>query len=195
MAAKNYVMEKQGLIQGINLCHQNILNLTKSVELTMKNKGNMRVALGLFSFAIEEYGKLLFFKDCIGKGDTCSVPRFVFSGKKSHNLKFEKALKNLPSNCKKFFELKFVNTPIYEDKTLQVGPHNTNYTFDHGTKIYTIGDFLVDFETRMYCFYLDWNNSGKSWKIITNVHAESLQKTVINFRKHIQKIKIPIYKT
>lgn len=186
MPSKYYSIDKKKVVVGIKHCISNALDLARVAEFIVKKGEDPRIALGVYSFAIEEFGKALMLKDCLGKGkEVCSVPRDIFVGKDSHDLKFKKALSKLPNSCKYFEEKKFVNTPISEDFTLDVGPHDTFYTFDLGTKIYNLGDFPLDFAARMYCFYVDWNNHMKSWKIGPHVSENKLMNSIRKFIQHI----------
>jgi len=69
----------------------------------------MRQCFGLYTFALEEYGKLLWLKSLKVKGGMVTVPKAIFS---NHDKKFEFALNSpdLPKACKQVYTTFFKST-------------------------------------------------------------------------------------
>jgi AbiV family abortive infection protein len=147
------------------------------------------LALGLYSFAIEEYGKSILLSELLNKNQkTYHVPVELFQGKKSHDLKFKKALSILPSECTSYESGVARSISNIETQTSEVGIKGKTIAIPAGiTGIFSEGDLEVDFETRMSCFYLDWDDLNNKWKSPPKVLPEELEKTIINFENHLTK--------
>ena len=88
-----YILTRQQILEGMELCLSNALLLTKEAESITGRKEKAFHALGMYTYAIEEYGKFLLLKKCLSKdGEKLEVPKNIFKGKKSHGLKFDTAL-------------------------------------------------------------------------------------------------------
>ena len=97
--------------------------------------GDPIVAAGLYTFAVEEYGKYLYLKTLEpidGKYHIDYSNEFT-----SHKKKFKRALPNLPDECK------LLNLGEKEDSKF--------YELDFH------GDIIADFETRLRIFYSDFD--------------------------------------
>jgi hypothetical protein len=62
-------------------------------------------ALGLYTLAIEEFGKAILFKKCFNyyyydDPNSQKIPKAIFRRKHAHELKFENAMEHLPPECK-----------------------------------------------------------------------------------------------
>ena len=103
--------------------------------------GLLAVAAGLYTYAFEEYGKLLLMERLPEKGGVVSVPyREIF---RSHGKKFEAASEALPKECWSaeagYFD------PAYFDPAY----------FD------TCGSLEATFPVRVSMFYLDMDSNGE----------------------------------
>jgi AbiV family abortive infection protein len=89
---------------------------------------------GLYTYVVEEYGKILFLKSLPVGNDGKIEFKYRF-GFRDHQEKFDRALKALPESCTKIHQGEFSNEFASED-------FNT--------------DVKADFETRMGIFYTDF---------------------------------------
>jgi len=97
--------------------------------------GDPTIAAGLYTFAIEEYGKYLYLKSLEpvdGKYHIDYLGEF-----KNHPKKFERALSNLPDECKLVHLGEKEDTEFYEPDFHK--------------------DIIADFETRLRIFYSDFD--------------------------------------
>lgn len=98
-----YQISKSKVVEGIHLCYDKAIELTEKSILIKPIYGLDMVTLGLYSFAIEEYGKAQWLEECLStKENLCKVPKILFTGRQSHDLKFTKAVESLPQECSSF---------------------------------------------------------------------------------------------
>ncbi len=162
-------------------------SLTGSLELSgyskdmLERNANATIALGLYAFAIEEYGKSLFLKECMKKNeDRHKVKKVVFSGKDSHGKKFNKAFSTLPKERTSFLsEIKHVEPQFNSDRK-GIGTK----TSDSQTETFS-ASVLSDLQARMSCFNLDWNDKTEKWKLPPKVDGDLLLKSITVFEKHV----------
>ena len=157
--------------------------LMREVLDLMKTSYSSNHLLGLYAFAIEEYGKLLILEDCLNQqNDPCKVPKYLFSGRDAHNKKFSKALDNLPDVCKRIpiEEEEFINyKAIFRDD-------HTIESIPHGFTIRSMYNF-IDFQIRMGCFYLDWDYEKSNWKRFPVVDDMDLEVAIKKFHEILLK--------
>lgn len=116
------------------------------------------------------------------------MPKILFTGKVSHDLKFDKAIEKLPKECGSFlapYSKGFVTGDDGKPREPKEG---------ESTDILFCGSAYspIRFATRMQCFYLDWNDYAKEWErgpIIEKFDMSSSMKTFLKFVKQLQKIK------
>lgn len=184
-----YQISKSQLKTGIRKSLLGAIELAGYAKDMAERGGNTTLALGLYSFAIEEYGRSLFFSKLLEKDhDNYSVPKVLFRGKKSHDLKFKKALATLPEECSRHHiggEF-FVPSP---NKIVEMSVESTKklviYPWIAGT--FAMEDFPTDFETRLSCFYLDWNDEKNKWRTSPSVMPEKLVKAITAFEQLVSK--------
>ena len=74
-----------------------ILKMLESAERLLQSEGHEAVCAGLYTFAVEEYGKLLLLKQYnLSDGKVKIEFRDNF---RRHESKFKKAIENLPYDC------------------------------------------------------------------------------------------------
>jgi AbiV family abortive infection protein len=152
---------------------QEILNgviaLTDSVEKLLNNGGDSTICSGLYTFAVEEYGKLLLLKDCtptLGK-----VKIKYRNGFRSHTAKFNKAIQTLPKDCTT------LHTGIFDEAI-----------FD--PEIFDSKE-IADCETRQAVFYSDFTMDGQFIKRTPTVDDDLLKKAVFQLKTVALGITIP----
>lgn len=121
-----------------------VSNLQATKEL-LRIQGYEDICAGLYTFAIEEYGKILFLQSIpVSTNNTIKFP-YKRDGRKgflNHDEKFSRALddKQLPDNCKKLSKGGFTDRSF------------TSTGFIH--------DIIADFEARMALFYADFKDAN-----------------------------------
>lgn len=97
--------------------------------------GNPTIAAGLYTFAVEEYGKYLYLKSLKPVDDKYHID---YPGEfKNHTKKFERALSNLPKECIRIHLGEKEDIEFYEPDFHE--------------------DIVADFETRLRIFYSDFD--------------------------------------
>ena len=96
--------------------------------------GDPTIAAGLYTFAVEEYGKYLYLKSLKPIDEKYHVDYNEF---RNHSKKFERALSNLPDECKLLNQGKDKDPRYYHPDTHE--------------------DIIANFETRLRIFYSDFN--------------------------------------
>lgn len=125
------------------------------------------IGAGLFSHAIEEYGKLLYLKSLsLSEGKV----EIELGGEKrggkfdNHDYKFSLSEKKLPETC-----------------TLV---HKSGYSDDYGDHYDTVNTVVTDWKTRLKIFNTDFDDAGNVVKYpVVDIHT--LKNAVIEFRKVI----------
>jgi HEPN superfamily AbiV-like protein len=75
----NYNLTEAQLKEGCKKCIENVQNLLDSAQLLLNNENNHQYALGLYMYAIEEYGKAEKLRAyLIGNKITYSIPGWIF---------------------------------------------------------------------------------------------------------------------
>jgi hypothetical protein len=206
----DYTLSKQEIEEGIKHCNDKAKSFINDCEFLFQNKRNMNMVLGLYTFALEEYGKGLKLNDHLLKPKkTYNIQIFLFGkggGVKSHKEKINRALKELPPDCKHFYPAELIKSNTDTNtKTISVGPNGksvsvigmTTGIFEDTTSgndvIYIEGNpesdfdtgFTADFLARMNCLYVDWNNNNRRWKYGVSVSEENMSYLISELKKKI----------
>ena len=120
---------------------QGILRLLESAEKLLNSEGNVAICLGLYTFAVEEYGKVLLLKKYTSSNGKVKIQ--YKNGFRNHDTKFILAIKNLPSEC------------------ITVGMFGFDSGFD---ECFERGETSSDEEARWAVFYTDILASGDGIK-------------------------------
>lgn len=149
-----------------NVCRQcinNIQGLLASVSLLLDSETTAKYALGIYMYALEEYGKARILKKYLenAKGPLYTKPQAVFNYG-SHNTKIAEGLKHLPIQCKKisaFFEI--VVNPSSEEQVIKLENGEEVLLLPGLTGIFENSRdsskryIESDYKTR--CFYMDFD--------------------------------------
>ena len=165
-----YSFNSSELDDGIELCVKKTKKLLNASRLLASNEEYLSYALGLYLFALEEYGKSVLLQK--SKSSTEHVHLidkkiFGFRDRNSHRKKIREGSKNLPSKTIKV-EADIEIKQNYTDNTrtfslkddsimVSVGGSQTG-TFS------SEGDIDLVEEIRWRSFYLDWDNDQRFWK-------------------------------
>ena len=142
-----------------------ILKMLECAERLLESEGHEAVCAGLYTFAVEEYGKVLLLKQyTLENGKVKIRYRDEF---RNHNRKFETAIRVLPKECVNLCRTGF-------EKGFEDG-------FEHK-------NILADFEARLAIFYADFADSGEAIKPLPPVEEILLRKAIDKFRNIVEEI-------
>jgi AbiV family abortive infection protein len=148
-----------------------ILTLLDSSRILLINNGNESICAGIYTYAIEEYGKLLLLKQYIPKDEKVTIKyRDEF---RNHKAKFKVAIQNLPEACGNLCRIQLT----YDYEYMNV---NGFYR-----------DTIADFEARLAIFYSDFDNSGTNVKPVPPVEHDRLKNAIDQFYTIVLAITIP----
>lgn len=133
----------------------------------LSNGGNEAICAGLYTYAVEEYGKFLLLKQCAPLNGKVTIDYFKIFRDSRHDNKFPAAIADFEKQAPECIILaKGMFDPAYFDPAY----------FD------TTGPIKVDFQTRMAIFYCDIDSKDKI------VQVPSINKDVLN--NAVEKLKI-----
>lgn len=141
---------------------QRILRLLESAEILLDNGGNGAICAGLYTYALEEYGKMLLLKQSSHVAGKVKIK--YKNGFRHHPTKFRLAIKNLPNECTT------LRRAIFDPKI-----------FD--SNIFDTEQVIADLEARMAVFYTDFLDSGDGVKPIPPVDKKLLKNAIDILRK------------
>jgi AbiV family abortive infection protein len=146
---------------------QGIIKLLESVDRLLNNGGNEAICAGLYTFAVEEYGKLLLLENYSPSSGKIQVKyKDEF---RNHTEKFRIAIEHLPKECMRLYEAGFGDG------------------FGNGFEKIRV---IADFEARLGIFYCDFTDSGDGIKPLPSVDKDRLKKAIDQFKAIAFKISI-----
>ena len=146
----------------IEITLQRILKLLDSAQILLDNGGKVTICAGLYTYAVEEYGKIVLLRK--SRKINGHVRLKYKQGFRDHNTKFRLAVKKLPNEC----------------KTLRIGPFEPNI-FD--PTIFDAETVIVDFKSRMSVFYTNFLESGVNIESVPLVSEQRLKIAIVTLRK------------
>ena len=73
-----------------------VFRLLESAQKLLENNGEAAISAGLYTYAVEEYGKLMLLSKCNPLDGKVNIDyNALFGGRGSHDLKFEAAIEDL----------------------------------------------------------------------------------------------------
>lgn len=164
-------MTQNQIEEGITRCKSKIDNLLYDAETICNKRNTATVAVGLYTIALEECGKLLLLQDVLttsaNPDGTFNVNEEIFGrGRGGHTTsKFNRILHYLPDPCKLLGNI--------------VGGFSSGFS-DEFQK--TKEDVLTDFQARKNIFYVDWDDSNQKWKGGLDIESKDLKNVIKDFR-------------
>ena len=188
--SKTYNISEKQLKEGISNCVNNSKKLAQNSLSLLKNSKEPSISLGLYSFAIEEFGKAIILNKHLKNSDYI-IPQNIFRGGGSHDRKFEAAMEHLPKKCWEYFEERYVTKYATDtDKEIMVHAKKGETSFEEmsaTTGIFRINK-IINFETRKNLFFVDWNDTSESWKIYQSLISDILlEESISTFIDESQK--------
>jgi len=141
---------------------QRVLRLLESAEILLDNGGNGAICAGIYTYALEEYGKILLLKQSSHVNGKVKIK--YRKGFRYHPEKFRLAINNLPKECTT------LKKPAFNSKS-----------FD--PDIFDTEEVIADLEARMAVFYTDFLDSGDGVKPIPPVDKKLLKNAINILRK------------
>ena len=166
---------------GIGVLKGKVLRFLKDAEILAKNGGEASHYVGLYLYAIEEFGKLLLLQDALNgtpMNGKYAVDKSIFGRgsnrtkrSQAHDTKTRRALQTLPATCGTR-----VNSVIVKNATSSPGIIHSGSIIapDVGTVPISEGITGIVTDTqapsmpftvmeRMDGFYVDWEETGRQW--------------------------------
>ena len=140
-----------------------IIRLLDASNKLLLNGGNEAICAGLYTYAVEEYGKLLLLKQCVPSNGKVTIDYEKIFRDKRHENKYRAAIENLEKQAPECTILMkgLCNSAIFNSQI-----------FD------TTAPIIVDFKTRMAIFYCDIADSGDGIKQVPPVDKSLLKNAI-----------------
>ena len=191
----NMEIPTQDFENGITKIIDHISELLNESELITTEKRNMTIGLGLYTYAIEEYGKVLLMKKHYQKDqESQNIPDYIFgiynNKTKPHTTKFDEALKTLPDICR-YITLGSVTVERAEPKmrTEKIDGDGEEVSIvGFATGIFDAGSIEANFEMRKLCFYIGWNEA-QFWEHQYKPQREPFLNSIAKFREKLAELK------
>lgn len=186
-----YAMSRRVLIWGNYMC---ILRAKQLADSALKlsssdNPDDHTIALGLYTLAIEEFGKAVILKeDCFVDDDTKTqkVPKWIFVGSRAHQTKFERGMDKLPPECKAISLGTYVPFASGQPMKQRIGKKGPEVYVPGGLTGNFFTKYTADVHMRMSCFFVDWDEIGRRWIFRMPVEdREELQTALTKFKEKI----------
>ena len=147
-----------------------ILILLDSSERLLRSGGDTALCAGLYTYAVEEYGKLMVLKQY--KPVSGRVVIKYKNEFRNHMYKFPEATKNLLPEC--LLLRQGIFDPVIFDPA-----------------IFDTQSVTADFESRMAIFYTDFDDSGIKLQSIPSIDNSLLERAIIKLREIVLMVTIP----
>lgn len=205
--ANNYHLTANQISVGIHLSLSNADSFLVEADAILTI--NPRHALGLYTYAIEEFGKAYLLKKRLNPNGINCIPTWIFAhlhprvnGKQAHRMKYDYA--NLPAKCRYISDgvvkitsntrtgnqrvvyhfVKARNKKARMKKRREVStPESLTGTFQN----LTLPPIEADDELRNACFYVDWDEDAEQWIPAEEylIDVENLKAAIGLFRQMI----------
>jgi hypothetical protein len=146
-----------------------VRNLEAIKKFLLQTPGYEDICAGIYTYAVEEYGKALYLKglsspssDSSSSSNNNTINLQYKGAFLHHPTKFRQALDVLPDTCKRLYE----------------GGSSTSTSFSFGS--FTT-DLIANFEARKRIFFVDFTQDKKSIEMPPKVDRDLLLKAVDDF--------------
>ena len=188
-----YKIPKNQVEGGIGLCLINSKQILEDTMLLLRRVTSMSTALGLYTYALEEYGKALLLYDEVKKSQTiCNIPQKIF---RDHEPKFKRALSTLPKDYKTFCEGRRFIIPSTIDENDVVGSHGERIVRTTATTAYYESEevCVTDFDTRKDAFFVGWDDKKEKWKFEIGIIDTKLEEMIQKLKEKIASLEKEIF--
>jgi AbiV family abortive infection protein len=192
----DYDLTQQQLEEGHKKCLENVHKLLDSANLLLENETSYQYALGLYMYAIEEYGKAEILRDCLLENKSnYIIPEWIFGkgklARKGHERKLGVGIQRLPAICRQLSRtIKIISTATEEVQTFQIEKHGV-LIGSISVPVYLSGTFedptlreTINLDLKAACFYVDWDNKGH-WNYVILADKDQLIHNIKEINKVI----------
>ncbi len=151
----------------IEITRQRILKLLDSAQILLDNGGPVTISAGLYTYAVEEYGKIVLLRK--SRKIDGHVKIKYKQGFRDHNTKFRLGIKKLPKEC----------------TTLQIAPFDPKF---FGQKAFDTETVIADFKSRMSVFYTNFLESGVNIESVPSVSEQRLKLAIVTLQKIVKEM-------
>lgn len=181
------IIKDDELVRGIKLCLSNTRDLLAASEKIVGEFEDDSISLGLYSYAIEEFGKALRFNDYRKrKKRSYTISKKIFE---NHNYKINRAKDELPKECisSESGIRVLIASPV--TRTVELGDNARVSVPAMSTATVTdttYGDVQIDFKFRKHVFFVSWNYNTESWQQKPRVVKDKMNEAISKFHAKIQ---------
>jgi AbiV family abortive infection protein len=158
-----YITEELGK-KTIGIAIKRILTLLESAKILLEQGGDPTISAGIYTYAIEEYGKIVLLRESPRINGKIKVE--FKGGFKNHFRKIGIAVDQLPDECK------YLRKGIFDPSI-----------FD--PNIFDTQDVVADFESRMGVFFTDFSETERDIQNVPIVDGITLMNAITKLRMHI----------
>jgi hypothetical protein len=163
---------KNRSINLLSLADSLLPKIKVSYPTAIENSSGEILCAGLYSYSVEEYGKLLLLKKY--QPNSGIVKLKYESEFRDHDRKFRAAINSLPNECTNFSYVIF-DPQYFDPKIFDTNSHKS----------------ILDFEARLSIFYTDFNQKGDGLIEIPYINRDRLKKAISILRDKFNQTIIP----
>lgn len=186
-----YYFSEEELREGSKRCIENVRGLLEAAKTLNENDKTQQYALGLYMYAVEEYGKAILLKRAItGNQKKYQIEQWILgigdpnNTTTSHDEKMKVGFDNLPNDCRITMRGIKISEAFPSTKTVTIKRGKQRYdkvsvlqgatgTFSDSSNT-SIFDYNLDLKTA--CFYMDWDMDN--WKFDAATGPQDLKKNI-----------------
>jgi hypothetical protein len=162
----NFLLTAAEINEGMQILKRKVLSFLEDAEILARNNGQISHYVGLYLYALEEFGKLLLLEDSLQSNSINGqyhVDKGIFGKEddstkrtQAHKLKFDRALKTLPSDCGSRCKSKIIKNapnapgPITEEVIAIVKDTQAQFS-------------PFEISDRIKGFLIDWDDNNRRW--------------------------------
>jgi hypothetical protein len=176
----NFLLTAAEINEGMQILKRKVLSFLEDAEILARNNGQSSHYVGLYLFALEEFGKLLLLEDSLQSNSVngqYSVDKGIFGKgqdlakrRQAHKLKVDRALKTLPSDCGSRCKSKIIKNALNAPDI----PNSNVISSDTETVPITEEMIAIVKDTqaqsspfeisdRIKGFFIDWDDNNRRW--------------------------------
>jgi AbiV family abortive infection protein len=171
--------------EGCKRCKENVRGMLNGASILLKHQDSQQYALGLYIYAVEEYGKSISLREVVdGSRVTYEIPEWIFE---DHATKLIKGFENLPKECRMIargirvssnFSKENKVIKIDADRQVTIGAFATGWFLDVSPY-----DYKQNIILKETCFYIDWDRRNGTWNYDIVTDVDRLKKNIDYFKK------------
>lgn len=175
-------------------CIQNVNSLLSCAKLLTDNDDTRQYAVGLYLYAVEEYGKAQLLKQ-LWKQTGGKIPGWIFGRRDSrisnaHNAKINEGFKNLPNECQILsVGIKMETNTNEKTQSFKIGRKQKGSLpgFTTGNFVDTSNGSRIELDFKTAFFYIDWDDECRMPSSKIAVDRTQLYRIIRLFEEKIYK--------